>query len=77
MFTSRLAPSAAIGGGDAFSVGSGRPALHYTDEGTGTTIVLVHGWTFSGEVIRHNASALAERHRVVTVDLRGHVVLNA
>jgi len=55
-----------------FLTGSDGVALHYTDEGSGPPIVLVHGWTFSGAVFRHNVPALAERHRVVTVDLRGH-----
>jgi non-heme chloroperoxidase len=55
-----------------FLMASDGVALHYTDEGTGPPILLVHGWTFSGEVFRHNTDALARRHRVVTVDLRGH-----
>lgn len=46
--------------------------LHYEEAGSGRPLVLVHGWTFSGRFFDRNVAALAERARVVTVDLRGH-----
>jgi len=49
--------------------------IHYTDEGSGDPVVLVHGfgatghlnWRFAGVV-----KELAKQFRVVTIDVRGH-----
>jgi pimeloyl-ACP methyl ester carboxylesterase len=45
--------------------------IHYVEAGSGPPVVLIHGWPQHllswGRVI----PALAERHRVVAVDLRG------
>ncbi|MQY03720.1 alpha/beta fold hydrolase [Actinomadura macrotermitis] len=46
--------------------------LHYRETGSGTPLVMIHGWTFSGRFFDRNAAALAEHARVVTIDLRGH-----
>jgi non-heme chloroperoxidase len=46
--------------------------LHYESTGTGRPIVLVHGWTMNGRFFHKNVAALAEGHRVITVDSRGH-----
>lgn len=46
--------------------------MFYTDEGSGPPIVLVHGWTCDGSDWSWQIPALRERHRVITVDLRGH-----
>lgn len=46
--------------------------LHYTSTGAGRPIVLVHGWTMSSRVFHRNIDELAQDHRVVTVDVRGH-----
>jgi pimeloyl-ACP methyl ester carboxylesterase len=47
--------------------------LHYRDEGTGPTVLLVHGGTGTGdydwEFVRPK---LVRRYRVITPDLRGH-----
>jgi non-heme chloroperoxidase len=46
--------------------------LHYTDEGKGNTIFLIHGWTVNHKFFKDNIIVLAKTHRVVTLDLRGH-----
>lgn len=46
--------------------------MFYTDEGSGPPVVLVHGWTCDGSDWSWQIPAFRERHRVITVDLRGH-----
>ena len=46
--------------------------LYYEDQGEGTPLVFVHGWTCSSQVWQKNVSELAKKFRVVTLDLRGH-----
>ena len=47
--------------------------LAYEDRGTGTpAFVLVHGWTCDRSYFAPQADHFATRHRVVSVDLRGH-----
>ena len=46
-------------------------ALHYTDEGEGEPIMLIHGFPFSGDLYRPQRAALSSRFRVITPDLRG------
>lgn len=46
--------------------------LFYDTAGQGRPLVLIHGWTFSGRFFARNVCALAEKARVITVDLRGH-----
>jgi pimeloyl-ACP methyl ester carboxylesterase len=54
---------------------SGDVRIHYTDEGAGTPVVLVHGlgmtahaqWRRSGQI-----DIFKKRHRVITLDNRGH-----
>ena len=46
--------------------------VRYIEAGEGTPLVLVHGLTSSKVAWRENIEALAERHRVYTVDLPGH-----
>ena len=46
--------------------------LHYTDQGTGSPVVLVHGWPLSGRSWEKQVPALVESgHRVITYDRRG------
>jgi non-heme chloroperoxidase len=46
--------------------------LHYEDHGTGSTVVLVHGYPLSGASWEKQVTALlAAGHRVVTYDRRG------
>jgi pimeloyl-ACP methyl ester carboxylesterase len=46
--------------------------IYYTDEGNGTAIVLVHGYLESAEVWSDFSHKLAEKFRVISVDLPGH-----
>lgn len=46
--------------------------LHYTDQGSGPPVVLIHGWPLSGRSWEKQVPALVEAgHRVVTYDRRG------
>jgi 3-oxoadipate enol-lactonase len=46
--------------------------LHYTDEGAGEPVVLIHGFPLSSELWTPQRAALADRYRVIALDLRGH-----
>jgi pimeloyl-ACP methyl ester carboxylesterase len=47
--------------------------IHFQVHGKGTvTLVLVHGWALDRRLWDGQVSALAARHRVVTLDLAGH-----
>jgi pimeloyl-ACP methyl ester carboxylesterase len=46
--------------------------IFYTDEGTGTPLVLVHGWTCDSHDWSFQLAEFSSRHRVVALDLRGH-----
>lgn len=46
--------------------------LFYADAGRGPTVVLVHGGFMSHRVWEYQLSQLADRYRMVAVDLRGH-----
>jgi pimeloyl-[acyl-carrier protein] methyl ester esterase len=46
--------------------------IHFTDNGNGHPLVLVHGWAMSSRVWQFQAVKLSSSCRVVTVDLRGH-----
>jgi pimeloyl-ACP methyl ester carboxylesterase len=46
--------------------------LHYEDHGSGSPVVLIHGWPLSGTSWEKQTSALlAAGHRVITYDRRG------
>jgi non-heme chloroperoxidase len=46
--------------------------LHYTDHGTGTPVLLIHGWPLSGRSWEAQVPALVDAgHRVITYDRRG------
>jgi 3-oxoadipate enol-lactonase len=47
-------------------------ALEVTDTGSGPALLLVHGFGGAKEDFADHIDALAARHRVVTLDLRGH-----
>ena len=47
-------------------------ALHYTDEGTGEPVVLVHGFPHSSDLWTPQRAALSADYRVICPDLRGH-----
>ncbi|WP_280421061.1 alpha/beta fold hydrolase [Nocardia carnea] len=46
--------------------------LYYEDHGAGRPVLLIHGWTMNSTFWAQNVPVLAEGHRVITVDLRGH-----
>jgi pimeloyl-ACP methyl ester carboxylesterase len=49
-----------------------RTDLHYTDQGTGDPVVLIHGWPLSGRSWEPQIPALvADGRRVITYDRRG------
>ncbi|MBN2634549.1 MAG: alpha/beta hydrolase [Bacteroidales bacterium] len=49
---------------------SGR--IHYRDRGSGSVVVLIHGYLETSEIWGDFAFRLAERYRVISVDLPGH-----
>ena len=51
---------------------AGGVRLAYDDFGSGRPVVLVHGVSMSRRFFERNLDALAERFRVVSLDLRGH-----
>src|SRR4051794_29263445 len=50
---------------------NGRAQLHWTEQGTGSPVVLVMGHTYSSSMWYPVVDALAQRHRVITFDNRG------
>jgi 2-succinyl-6-hydroxy-2,4-cyclohexadiene-1-carboxylate synthase len=50
----------------------GGHALHVEEHGSGSPLLLLHGFTGSTETLRDTAERLAAQHRVVAVDLPGH-----
>ena len=46
--------------------------LAYRDEGSGSAILLVHGWGVSGALFQSQWEALSGQHRVLVPDLPGH-----
>jgi non-heme chloroperoxidase len=46
--------------------------LSVEDEGSGSPIVFIHGWSMSGRFFRRQLQYLRAVHRVVIPDLRGH-----
>ncbi len=56
--------------GDFVSVGEGW-RIHYTVQGAGSPIVLVHGFMDSLQTWRRNAHVLAQKHRVYAIDVLG------
>jgi non-heme chloroperoxidase len=47
-------------------------AIHVIERGQGPTVVLLHGFMLSGALWAHQLRDLAEHHRVIVPDLRGH-----
>ncbi len=49
--------------------------LHYTDQGSGEPLILLHGFAMNGDLTWRRSGtldALAEHYRVITLDCRGH-----
>lgn len=53
-----------------FKYASGR--VHYTDSGDGQVVMLIHGYLETTEVLSGFAKKMAEKFRVISVDLPGH-----
>lgn len=49
-----------------------RHRIYYEETGSGPAILLGHSFFCSGEMWRHQVPVLAESHRVINVDYRGH-----
>ena len=46
--------------------------LHYDITGTGSPLVLVHGWNQSAALFERQVAGLSDHFEVITFDLRGH-----
>lgn len=46
--------------------------LSYVDHGAGEILLLLHGWSQSAAMFRHQVEAFAGTHRVIALDFRGH-----
>jgi 3-oxoadipate enol-lactonase len=46
--------------------------IAFDDQGAGPVIVLLHGFPFNRTLWEEQVNALKEKHRVITLDLRGH-----
>jgi pimeloyl-ACP methyl ester carboxylesterase len=56
---------------ETFSTSDGA-TLSYTDEGKGEVLVLLHGWSQSAAMFRHQIEHFARKRRVIALDFRGH-----
>lgn len=46
--------------------------LRYQERGQGMSLVMIHGWSQSAAMFKHQLAGLSARYRVIAVDLRGH-----
>src|SRR5262245_53585177 len=46
--------------------------LHHIEAGSGTPVVLLHGFPLSGAVWSEQQQALSDQFRIIVPDLRGH-----
>jgi non-heme chloroperoxidase len=46
--------------------------LCYEDEGAGDVLILLHGWSQSAAMFRHQIAALSTQRRIIALDFRGH-----
>lgn len=46
--------------------------LHYLEAGSGPPLVMLHGWSQGAALFKHQLEGLADRHRVIALDMRGH-----
>jgi non-heme chloroperoxidase len=46
--------------------------LNYVERGTGSPLLLLHGWSQTSEQFSHQLSALSDTHAVIAYDHRGH-----
>jgi 3-oxoadipate enol-lactonase len=58
--------------GSMFAAAADGTRLHYKSAGQGTPVIMVHGLSDDHTLWRHQVPALAERYRVISLDVRGH-----
>lgn len=46
--------------------------LRYVEAGSGPPLVMLHGWSQSAALFKHQIETLAEKYRVIALDMRGH-----
>jgi len=46
--------------------------LHYLEAGTGSTLVMIPGWSQSAMEFKHQLAGLSDKYHVYAVDMRGH-----
>jgi pimeloyl-ACP methyl ester carboxylesterase len=46
--------------------------IHYSEEGTGHPVLLIHGYLETGDVWKDFAPLISEKFRVIAIDLPGH-----
>src|SRR3972149_999378 len=51
---------------------AGEVRVHYVEAGQGEPVVLIHGWNGSTFSFRYTIAELAQRYRVVALDLQGY-----
>lgn len=54
------------------SIAVNQTVLSYTDQGQGTPIIFLHGVWMSSVFFQKQLKPLSEKHRVITIDFRGH-----
>jgi len=47
-------------------------SIFYTDQGQGSPIILLHGFLENSQMWDFAITALAEKHRIICIDLPGH-----
>ncbi|GGL79142.1 hypothetical protein GCM10010840_16240 [Deinococcus aerolatus] len=78
VLTLALLSGAALAGGTSGARQDGMLAvngaqIHYVSQGSGTPMLLLHGYPLSGELFARNRDALASAgYRVITIDHRGY-----
>jgi len=46
--------------------------IRYQERGSGAPLILLHGWSQSGAMFRHQLAGFSGKYRVIVPDLRGH-----
>jgi pimeloyl-ACP methyl ester carboxylesterase len=66
-------PSAKVAAGQSHFISHGANRIHYVTAGKGnSTIVFIHGWSCNLGFWREQISALADKERLILIDLPGH-----
>jgi pimeloyl-ACP methyl ester carboxylesterase len=70
---SKKIPSANMADGESHFISVGANRIHYVTAGTGNrTIVFIHGWACNLDFWREQIPALADKARLIFIDLPGH-----